>query len=167
MGIKIIITSNNIANLGDIGSVVSVSNGFARNYLIPKSLAVYATEENLLKNNSDREKNNLEKNNTIQLAKEICSQIDNSSIEIEMSSDGENLYGSVGNNKICTLINEKILDLDFMKNNKNSQFSVSHHQIKLSDSKTIKKIGSYKISISICNYNCCVNLLIKNKNNSI
>lgn len=42
-----IILLENIANLGNLGDVVDVKNGFARNYLIPNGKATRATKENL------------------------------------------------------------------------------------------------------------------------
>jgi len=42
-----IILRENVENLGQIGEVVSVKNGYARNYLIPRSLAYFATPKAL------------------------------------------------------------------------------------------------------------------------
>ena len=42
-----VILLQKIENLGDLGEKVKVKPGYARNHLIPKSLAKYATEENL------------------------------------------------------------------------------------------------------------------------
>ena len=42
-----VILLEKIENLGDLGDKVNVKPGYARNYLIPKAKAKYATEENL------------------------------------------------------------------------------------------------------------------------
>ena len=42
---KVILTQN-ISNLGTIGSIVNVKNGYARNYLLPKGMVAIADESN-------------------------------------------------------------------------------------------------------------------------
>ena len=42
-----IILNEKIDTLGDVGQIVSVKNGYARNYLIPKGFAVIATDSNI------------------------------------------------------------------------------------------------------------------------
>ncbi|HET57577.1 MAG TPA: 50S ribosomal protein L9 [Deltaproteobacteria bacterium] len=42
-----VILKDNVASLGKAGDVVNVSNGYARNYLVPKGLALEATEANV------------------------------------------------------------------------------------------------------------------------
>ena len=42
-----VILSQDVANLGKAGEVVKVKDGFARNYLIPRQVALAATKENL------------------------------------------------------------------------------------------------------------------------
>ena len=42
-----IILNEKIDTLGDVGQIVSVKNGYARNYLIPKGLATIATDSNI------------------------------------------------------------------------------------------------------------------------
>jgi len=44
--VSVILTSNDLDNVGYIGEEVSVKAGFARNFLIPQRKAVYATEDN-------------------------------------------------------------------------------------------------------------------------
>jgi large subunit ribosomal protein L9 len=44
-----VILREDIKNLGDIGSVVEVADGYGRNYLIPKNLAVEANPKNIKK----------------------------------------------------------------------------------------------------------------------
>ncbi len=42
-----VILLDRVQNLGDLGEIVNVKSGFARNYLIPQKLASRATEENI------------------------------------------------------------------------------------------------------------------------
>ena len=55
-----VILLEKIENLGELGDKVNVRPGFARNYLVPKAKAKYATEENLKEFEARREE--LEKN---------------------------------------------------------------------------------------------------------
>ncbi|MBF0317399.1 MAG: 50S ribosomal protein L9 [Nitrospirae bacterium] len=42
-----VILKDDVANLGSMGAIVNVANGYARNYLLPRNLAVEANERNL------------------------------------------------------------------------------------------------------------------------
>ncbi|KJU82499.1 50S ribosomal protein L9 [Candidatus Magnetobacterium bavaricum] len=42
-----VILKDDVANLGNMGAIVNVANGYARNYLLPRNLAVEASERNL------------------------------------------------------------------------------------------------------------------------
>ncbi len=49
-----IILLERVANLGDLGDIVSVKNGYARNFLIPQGMAARATQENKAKFEANR-----------------------------------------------------------------------------------------------------------------
>jgi len=105
-----IILRKNLENLGNIGDVVSVKNGYARNYLIPNNLAFIATDDAVKR--IEREKMKLinqltkEKEN----AESISQALSNIQLTIPMRTTEEgNLYGSITNQ----LISEKLAELNF------------------------------------------------------
>ena len=85
-----------VAKLGQMGDVVSVKNGFARNFLMPQGKALRATKANLASFEAQRvqlEANNLE---TKGEAEAMAAKIDGQTfIVIRSASDAGSLYGSV------------------------------------------------------------------------
>ena len=85
-----------VAKLGQMGDVVSVKNGFARNFLMPQGKALRATKANLASFEAQRvqlEANNLEsKGEAEAMAAKIDGQV---FIVIRSASDAGSLYGSV------------------------------------------------------------------------
>jgi len=87
-----------VAKLGQMGDVVSVKNGFARNFLMPQGKALRATKANLAAFEAQRvqlEANNLESKSE---AETMAAKIDGQTfIVIRSASDAGSLYGSVSN----------------------------------------------------------------------
>lgn len=85
-----------VAKLGQMGDVVNVKNGFARNFLMPQGKALRATKANLASFEAQRvqlEANNLE---TKGEAEAMAAKLDGQSfIVIRSASDAGSLYGSV------------------------------------------------------------------------
>lgn len=85
-----------VAKLGQMGDVVSVKNGFARNFLMPQGKALRATKANLASFEAQRvqlEANNLESKSE---AEAMSAKIDGQQfIVIRSASDSGSLYGSV------------------------------------------------------------------------
>ena len=87
-----------VAKLGQMGDVVSVKNGFARNFLMPQGKALRATKANLAQFENQRaqlEANNLESKKE---AEDMAAKLDGQQfIVIRSASDAGSLYGSVTN----------------------------------------------------------------------
>jgi len=87
-----------VAKLGQMGDVVSVKNGFARNFLMPQGKALRATKANLERFENQRaqlEATNLE---TKKEAEDMAGKLDGQRfIVIRSASDAGSLYGSVTN----------------------------------------------------------------------
>ena len=121
--------------LGQIGDIVNVKNGFARNFLIPQKKALRANKENkekFLKIKNDL----LEKNKkTIEESKLILKKIENKDILfIRNASDNGQLYGSVSPKDIANYFNEK-------------KIGIKPSNINLHTS--IKKIGIYDLNVKL------------------
>ena len=90
-------------NLGKIGDVVEVKDGYGRNFLIPKNIVSRATDENL-KIFEDK-KHELQEKNTkfLDEAKEAAKTIEGKDFTfIRQCSDDGRLFGSVSNKEIAT-----------------------------------------------------------------
>ncbi|MGF1561865.1 MAG: 50S ribosomal protein L9 [Geminicoccaceae bacterium] len=91
-----IILLERVENLGQMGAIVSVRDGFARNFLIPQGKAQRATKHNLEAFEHRRvelEAINLKRR---EVAQEVAQELDGrSAVIIRQASEGGNLYGSV------------------------------------------------------------------------
>ena len=131
----------------DIGSVVSVKDGYARNYLIPNGKAKIATKQNIedIKLN---EQNLLIKDNENKSRAETTAQSINSlkfTKEIAAKDNGE-LYGSLSVSDIVTFLND-------------NSISIQKKSIKLGNK--IKTIGEYSVEIDLHpEVNCSLNIEI-------
>ncbi|MEX2519767.1 MAG: 50S ribosomal protein L9 [Paracoccaceae bacterium] len=96
-----------VEKLGQMGDVVAVKNGFARNFLLPKGKALRATKRNMERFESERAQ--LEARN-LDLKKEaeaVAAKLDGQIfVAIRQASDGGSLYGSVNSRDIADLATE-------------------------------------------------------------
>ena len=131
----------------DIGSVVSVKDGYARNYLIPNGKAKIATKQNIedIKLN---EQNLITKDSENKSRAEITAQSINAlkfTKEIAAKDNGE-LYGSLSVSDIVTFLND-------------NSISIQKKSIKLGNK--IKAIGEYSVDIDLHpEVNCSLNIEI-------
>ena len=103
-----IILLENIRKIGSIGEIIDVKRGFARNYLISKKKALFASKENIKqveKIKSELNKQDIDKKNQ---AKEIDEKLKNKEFEIKkLSTENKELYGSVKPTEISKLLKVK------------------------------------------------------------
>ena len=103
-----VILMEKVANLGNLGDVVKVKDGYARNFLIPQGKARRATQENLKAFESKRAE--LEKAQAAQLAKaqEAGAKLEGFMLQITQKAgpDGR-LFGSVTNYDVVEALNKQ------------------------------------------------------------
>ena len=131
-----VILLENVRKVGSIGEVIEVKRGFARNFLIAKKKALFASKENVNeveKIKSDLNKKDLEKKNQ---AKIIEENIKNKEFVIEkLSTENRELYGSVKPTEISRIL----------KNSENIDIKPSMIQ----PINEIKSIGEFKILLNL------------------
>lgn len=130
-----IILKDDVEKLGKFGDIVSVSDGYARNYLLPKGLA-WGYEEKYLKAIEDlKSRNESQKIKDKEKAEEKAREVEVSSITIqaEVGKD-DKLFGSVTNIDIS----EKLKEIGIEVDKKDIQID-----------EPIKKLGVYKVEIRI------------------
>lgn len=100
-----IILLERIGRLGQMGDVVKVKDGYARNFLLPQGKALRATKDNLLR--FEKERHQLEARN-LELKKEAevvgAKLAGKSFVVLRQAGDGGQLYGSVSTRDISDLI---------------------------------------------------------------
>lgn len=130
-----VILLERIEKLGQMGDVVKVTPGFARNYLIPYKKALRATKENTKyfgTQKKELEAKNLESKKEAQNVADKMK--DMSLIVIRQAGDTGRLYGSVTTKDIAKLLKNKGININF-------------HQVAISN--PIKEIGIYNIKITL------------------
>ena len=112
-----VILLEDVKSLGKKGEVVNVSDGYARNFILPKKLGVEATSKNL--NDLKLQKANAEKVAAEQLAaaKELAEKIEKLTITLKMKAgEGGKAFGSVSSKEIGKAIEDQIgLEIDKKK----------------------------------------------------
>ena len=133
---KVILISA-VANLGKIGDVVQVKNGFARNFLIPNKKAIIYNENNSKIFESKKKHFEEESKKIITISNSIKKSIASNNIIItENASDDGRLYGSVNASIIAEKINKLVKEDHLTRTN-----IILKNQI--------KEIGIYKVTISL------------------
>ena len=108
-----IILKRTVDGLGNGGDVITVANGYARNYLIPMQLAIQATEQN--RRQFDHEKHilvNLETKEKAQ-AEQFAASIAEATCTIKRrSGENDRLFGSVTSMDIAESLSAQSIEID-------------------------------------------------------
>ena len=131
-----VILLENIKNLGQIGDVVGVKRGHARNFLIKYGKALKASKENIALVNKKKTELNQKNLELKKSAKKILDSIDRTNYKFsKRAKDNDELYGSIKPMEISKAI-ENV-----------HKIKIKPSQIDLG--KEIKKIGSYEAKINL------------------
>ena len=96
-----LVLSQDVRSLGKRGDIVSVSKGYARNYLLPNNLAIDATQHNLLEAKKLREARLKKEEESMDMANTLLQSLEDTHIVIAQSSTDEGtLYASVTKSQI-------------------------------------------------------------------
>jgi large subunit ribosomal protein L9 len=130
-----IILLQRIENLGQMGDVVTVKPGYARNFLLPKKKALRATKENISYFEGQRKEFEAENLKTRKEAENISQKMKDIKLKmIRQASDKGHLYGSVSAR-------------DIADNLKEIGFSLDYHQVEIP--KPIKEIGISDVRVKL------------------
>jgi large subunit ribosomal protein L9 len=129
-----VILMEKVANLGNLGDVVKVKDGFARNFLIPQGKARRATPENLKAFESRRADLEKAQNATLTQAQERAAKLDGLTIQITQKAgvDGR-LFGSVTNYDIVEALEKQ-------------GHEVERSQIRMPQG-PLKQVGEYPLQV--------------------
>jgi len=108
-----VIIKKKIEKLGEVGDIVNVKDGYARNYLLPRGLVVKATPGSLkeieLIKLQIKKRHDKKINNQKELAKKISKLKINIPIKV---GEGNQVFGSVTSNNISEYLSEKGFEID-------------------------------------------------------
>ena len=131
-----VILLENVRKVGSIGDVIDVKRGFARNYLISKKKALFASKENIkevYKIKQELSKKDQEKKKEAKIIKE---KLQNNEFEVKkLSTENKELYGSVKPTEIAKILVEK------------EKIEVNPSMIQ--PVKEIKSLGTFKVILNL------------------
>ncbi|MBL8727342.1 MAG: 50S ribosomal protein L9 [Planctomycetes bacterium] len=108
-----LLLKQNVEHLGRIGELVKVKTGYARNYLLPRGLAVMITKSNVAEIERARAQALVEEQARIQGLKDMATRLTEASVTIEGRANAEgHLFGSVTAMNIAAALRDKGLAID-------------------------------------------------------
>ena len=130
-----VILLKEMENLGDVGEVVDVKPGYARNYLVPRGFAIPATKANLARIEEEREHLVAAAAREIEKATALATDIEGQALNfpVRAGEDGR-LFGSVSPSDIADALAEKGIEVD-------------RRNVQLAE--PIKQLGTYKVPIRL------------------
>ena len=130
-----VILKEDVKNLGKMGDIITVAEGHARNFLLPKKLAVEALTENI-KALEHQKKTIQEKAKKVKnTSQDLANRISSLSLSIKAKAgEEEKLFGSITSMDIAAALKNEGIDID---------------RKKISLEEPIKRLGSYAVSIKI------------------
>lgn len=131
-----VILLDNIKGVGKKDEVINASDGYARNFLFPKKLAIEANKDNLVKlkakQNSNQHKKDLEKAKAI----EIKDKLKDITLKIQVKAgDNGKIFGGVTSKEISE--------------NLKSQYNIDVDKKKIVLEETIKLLGTVNVDIKL------------------
>ena len=131
---KIILTKDH-DTLGEAGDIVKVKDGYARNYLIPRSLGLAATKSNTKIYEESKNQKSAQKNRELEQAKTLATEISKVSLTATVQvGEDDKVFGAITSQDIASLLSEK-------------GFTVDKRDIILEE--PIKALGIYNVPIKV------------------
>ena len=131
-----VILLQDIKGVGKKDEIINASDGYARNFLLPKKMAVEADKNNLNKLNVKKENEKQRKQNELENAKEIAEKMKTITLKIKAKS-GENgkIFGGITSKEVAENLKE--------------QYNINVDKKKISIQETIKMLGNYFVEIKL------------------
>ena len=130
-----VILREHVDNVGKRGEIVKVADGYARNYLLPRKLALLATDGNKKQIEREREKFEAKESEERKVAEALAGRM--GSLEIDIArrvGENEVLFGSVTTADIASALSAK-------------GFEVDRRKLQLHE--PIKKLGAFDVPLKL------------------
>lgn len=131
-----VILLEDVKSLGKKGQIVNVSDGYARNFVLPKKLGLEATSKNL--NDLKLQKANEEKvaQQILEEAKELAKKVEAGKVEVKIKvGEGGRTFGSVSTKEIAVAVKEQM------------GYDIDKKKIQLKDA--IKTLGTHVVPVKL------------------
>jgi len=130
-----VILKEDIKKIGKMGQIVDVADGFARNYLVPKGLAVEANTKNIRSVEHEKKIVHEKARKSKDSAQDLSSKISAMTITIKAKAGEEGkLFGSVTTMDIAEALHNEGIEID---------------KKRISLEEPIKRLGSYPVNIKL------------------
>jgi len=131
-----VILLQDIKNVGKKDEIINANDGYARNFLFPKNLAIEANKENLLKLQAKQDSVSHKKSLEIEDAKKVAEKIKTITLEITVKA-GENgkIFGGVTSKEIAEELEK--------------QYKIKTDKKKVNLKDTIKTLGMFTVDIKL------------------
>ena len=131
-----VLLKENIKGVGKKDEVINASDGYARNFLFPKNLAVEANEENMSKLKAKQDSNAFKKSQEKEEAEKIADKLSKILLKIKVKAGANGkIFGGVSSKEIAENLEKQY------------QIKVDKKKIDLKD--TIKTLGTFSIEIKL------------------
>ncbi|NLK29320.1 MAG: 50S ribosomal protein L9 [Clostridiales bacterium] len=131
-----IILTQDVKSLGKKGDIVKVSDGYARNFILPKKLGLEATKQNLYDLQQQKAAEEKRQKELLEEAKEFANKLEEITVKTTIKvGEGGKTFGSVSAKEIVAAVKE--------------QFDIDIDKKKLQLSDPIKNAGSYTVKIKL------------------
>lgn len=131
-----VILIQDVKSLGKKGDVVKVSDGYARNFILPKKLGVEATKQNLHNLKVQKDAEDRRKQEILAEARELAEKLKTSTVNLEIKTgEGGKTFGSISTKEIATALNEQ------------SGLELDRKKIQLAE--PIKNAGTYTVGVKL------------------
>ncbi|HHU70067.1 MAG TPA: 50S ribosomal protein L9 [Thermoanaerobacterales bacterium] len=132
----LVILQKDVKKLGAKGDIVKVSDGYARNYLLPRGLAVEATEKGITHVKTLKKQQQRKEENELKEAKKLAEKLEGQVFVLKAKAGEKGrLFGSITSKDIADSIKNK--------------FGLSIDKRKIDLPEPIKALGSYEAEIRI------------------
>jgi large subunit ribosomal protein L9 len=130
-----VVLQQEVDNLGLAGDVVDVADGYGRNYLLPRGMAILATAGAMKQAQAMTRARKVEESKTIDDAYEMKRQIEERTLKVEARVDERgHLYGSVGRGDVVRVLKQR-------------GHRIEEKRVDLRSN--IKEIGTYEIEVQV------------------
>ena len=131
-----VILLENVRKVGSIGDIIDVKRGFARNFLISKKKALFASTENIKEVNKIKQELSKKDQEKKKEAKIIKEKLQNKEFEVKkLSTENKELYGSVKPTEIAKILADK------------EKIEINPSMIQ--PVKEIKSLGTFKVILNL------------------
>ncbi len=130
-----VILRKNFDQLGKVGDIVSVKDGYARNYLIPRQIAYQANRGNILSLEEEKKQILKKEAKDLDAARNYAAELEKVSVTIPVKvGEEDKIFGSVTHQMIADALKEKGFDVD---------------KRKIDITEPIKSFGIYSVAVKL------------------